>query len=112
MGTQEWLETGVSHAEADLSALGAISCHNGRNVLPWNATCSPDPGAIRPTPGAAVRISHLPIIVASPLSRPSQRRSRENAARAAIICALRRAEREDVEDFLAREVPEQRGRRA
>jgi hypothetical protein len=53
----------------------------------------------------------LPAVLVSPIARPSQRRSRENAARASFICALRRAEREDVEAFLTRVMPEQQRQR-
>jgi hypothetical protein len=55
-------------------------------------------------------LRRLPVLIASPITRPQQR-ARDNARRAAAACLERRHEREDVEVFLTKVLPEQRRRR-
>jgi hypothetical protein len=55
-------------------------------------------------------LRRLPVLIATPLARSPQRVARQNAARAALEARQRRHEREDVEAFLDRVLPDKRRR--
>ena len=55
-------------------------------------------------------LRRLPVLIATPIARSPQRVARKNAARAALEARQRRHEREDVEAFFDKVLPEQ-GRR-